>query len=216
MGTGLDGILNNFHTMAGNNWRIDKEELGNLPKKDLLALQKLGATKDNRITLDEYLKYQQRTQPNLKITSNNLKAAKDIDALINDPDSGVRRDAAYGLGKLGDSTAIGPLIEALQNDADQFVRNAAAYSLAILHDKNSVPPLIKALNNERFEIRLVVARTLGMIGDKSAVPALIEALKDENYLVREYVGKALNEIKSKLQPNDPVCQEIENALKSSA
>ena len=59
------------------------------------------------------------------------------------PETGVRAGAAESLGKLGDKTAVQPLIAALKDDKE--VRSYAAESLGELGDKAAVQSLIPAL-----------------------------------------------------------------------
>jgi phycocyanobilin lyase subunit alpha len=59
----------------------------------------------------------------------------------------LRRNAARALGKLGDQTAVQPLIQTLECE-DFYVREAAAQSLEQLGNTSCILPLIKLLQNQ--------------------------------------------------------------------
>ena len=63
------------------------------------------------------------------------------------PDGGypLRRNAARALGKLGDKSAVEPLVRCLEFP-DFYVREAAAQALEMLDDKRCVPALINLLD----------------------------------------------------------------------
>ena len=99
------------------------------------------------------------------------------------PDGGypLRRNAARALGKLGDKSAVEPLIRCL-DFPDFYVREAAAQALEILDDQRCVPALIKLLDGGvAAAVRVVdkphlvqpyeaVIEALGTLGAKSAIP----------------------------------------------
>ena len=101
-----------------------------------------------------------------------------INALKNDHIT-VRWVAAEALGKLGDKSAVDPLINAL-NDNNIF----AAAVLGELGDERAVPALINALKNDHIKVRWVAAEALGKLGDKRGIPVLINALNHNEGLVR--------------------------------
>ena len=136
-----------------------------------------------------------------------LEAKSDITGLTralsyrNDPQ--VRLFAARALGRVGDDSAIGPLIAALQ-DRDLVVCNAAGEALASIHitwsrseAAHAVVPMLIALlkdncantvsaprdgyelerKNSAKAVPRVAAKTLGKIKDAHAREALIAALK---------------------------------------
>src|SRR5213593_3306243 len=57
------------------------------------------------------------------------------------PDAVVRRQAALGLGRIGDLAGTDLLVESL-SDSDQTVRAAAAFGLGLLKDARAVEPLL--------------------------------------------------------------------------
>ena len=85
--------------------------------------------------------------------------AQAVEALINvledtkdiAPDGGfpLRRNAAKALGKLGDESAVMPLIKCLECE-DYYVRESAAQSLEMLGDKRAIAPLQNLLKKSSF------------------------------------------------------------------
>src|SRR5438093_3946090 len=57
------------------------------------------------------------------------------------PDAVVRRQAALGVGRIGDLAGTDLLVESL-SDSDQTVRAAAAFGLGLLKDARAVEPLL--------------------------------------------------------------------------
>ncbi len=105
----------------------------------------------------------------------------------------MRRNAAVALGKLGDTSAVPPLIVALQ-DENEFVRQKAGEALGQLGDISAVPALIAALQDNDNNVRKSVAKALGNLGDIAAVPALIAALQDNDSDVRGNTALALENL----------------------
>jgi len=131
-----------------------------------------------------------------------MEAKGDVEGLtkaLTDKDSGVRKEAAEALERLGwkprddiekvyyliakrewddlaglGGPAVESLIQALK-DEDQDVRTGAAEALRKIREP-AVDPLIKALKDEKSDVQGVVAECLGEIGDARAVEPLIEVL----------------------------------------
>ncbi len=108
--------------------------------------------------------------------------------LLKDPNNRVKFFAAYGLGKLGDKSAVAPLIEMLRanNDEDLYLRQAGVVALTWIGDKAA---LITAAKDTAKSVRLaslLVMRRLEMpevalfLNDKEATLALesIRAIND--------------------------------------
>jgi len=81
--------------------------------------------------------------------------------------------AAYGLGNLGDSRAVKPLIQTLV-DEDETVRISAANALGHIGSCQALDPLIHALKDKNGFVRDQAALSLGLIGDDRAVASLNE------------------------------------------
>jgi HEAT repeat protein len=113
-------------------------------------------------------------------------------AVLEDPDAGVRRNAARSLGRVrpgSRSLVIQPLIDVLK-DKDPSVRRTAAGSLARF---GSLPvvPLMKVLAHEHPHVREGAAWALGEIGSRYSMAPLIATLKDEHSAVRSRAAEAL-------------------------
>ena len=97
--------------------------------------------------------------PNVK----KLAAKHDLKGLIKalgyQKDSGVRRAAAFDLGKLGDARAVEPLIGALR-DVSSGVRDGAVLALEAIGDARVVEPLIDALGDHDATVQKRAAKAL--------------------------------------------------------
>lgn len=113
---------------------------------------------------------------------------------LKDLDPKVRQHAAEELGKLGDRSAVNPLILALNYDDVYRVRKAAAWALGELKDEKAVIPLMRAISHSDWIVRANAAEALGKIGDPLPVAALTDTLEDENHNVIQKVVWALGEI----------------------
>ena len=115
--------------------------------------------------------------------------------LLDDPDLGIRCEAAQALGRVGWPRAIPPLIEALAGPPE--LRHAARRSLAaILHKcATCVDELIGvALSSDRAEIRSELADVLGRLRDPRVVDPLLRLLRDPEWRVRWKVLKSFERL----------------------
>jgi len=110
-------------------------------------------------------------------------------------DADIRGRAAWGLGHIGDTRGVEPLIQAL-GDEESVVRWIAAEALGKIADATAVEPLIQALRDEESIVRSKSAEALGEIEDTRAVEPLTEALEDEDDDVRQAAREALGKIRS--------------------
>ena len=104
-------------------------------------------------------------------------------AALRDIDADIARDAAIELGRLGNASAIQPLIEVLNNTDGYFngvVRAAAAGSLANFRDERAFLPLLQAVSDPMAETSAEAVRALATIGDARAVGALIETVRNRD------------------------------------
>jgi HEAT repeat protein len=102
-------------------------------------------------------------------------------AALRDGDADVARDAATTLGRLGNRSAVEPLIEALSNGSGYFhcvVRAAAAASLGQLHDQRALPALRNAVRDEMAEASAEAVRALTALGDPQAVVEFIDIARN--------------------------------------
>lgn len=78
--------------------------------------------------------------------------------MLNHKENLVRSCAADGLGQIGDSRAVEPLIAMLVNETDGVkgaaIRGAAARALAKIGDEKAIPPLVAAFRYENERHRL--------------------------------------------------------------
>ena len=102
----------------------------------------------------------------------------------------ARRNAAWGLGALGNRSAV-PLLSRSLRDSEAPVRDRSAWALGALDASEAVPALIEALKDTDAGVREQVAWALGAIGDRRAVDGLVGALSDSAPGVRKQAAWAL-------------------------
>ena len=109
-------------------------------------------------------------------------------------DPGVREDAAYTLGEIGDVRAVEPLIEALYYPKG-YVCDRAVVALGKIGDERAVFDLseLLGLEGEYMRYREFAAEALGRIGEP-ATESLIWYLGDANSNIRRYAARALVDI----------------------
>lgn len=117
------------------------------------------------------------------------EAASNLVPLLSDKKPLVRREAAYALGKVGDSSAVNPLLQILQKDKQAEVRNAAIVALGEIGDVAAISELVKILqrkpqSKEEFA-RRSAARSIGQIA-QSIQTGKVEVLTPENFLPDEF------------------------------
>ncbi|OQY20890.1 MAG: hypothetical protein B6I35_09740 [Anaerolineaceae bacterium 4572_32.2] len=110
-----------------------------------------------------------------------IPAVEPLVAALKDANKIVRWAAAEALGQIGVPRVVAPLVAALE-DTDKDVRKAAAEALGQAGVTWSVRPLIAALEDEAESVRWAVARALGQIDDTRAVEPLVAALRDSNWI----------------------------------
>jgi HEAT repeat protein len=116
------------------------------------------------------------------------EAAKILIPLLADKKPLVRREAAYALGKVGDSLAVNPLLQTLQTDKVTEVRGAAVVALGEIGDVAAISELVKILrrkpqSNEEFQ-RRSAARAIGQIA-QILQTGKTKTLTPENFLPDE-------------------------------
>ena len=116
--------------------------------------------------------------PNVEklIDRNHVKGL--IKALGYTKDARIRRQAAVGLGALGNRQAVPPLIGALQ-DENAGVRRCAATALGELGDVQAVDPLIAVLSGFDSSVRQAAVRALAKMPDPRALAPLASLFKGE-------------------------------------
>jgi HEAT repeat protein len=105
----------------------------------------------------------------------------------------ARRNAAWGLGALGNSEAVPALIAALK-DSDAGVREQVAWALGAIGDRRAVEGLIGALSDSAAGVRRQAAWALGALGDERASNPWTKCLQDPEASVRKQAAWALGAI----------------------
>jgi HEAT repeat protein len=117
-----------------------------------------------------------------------------------------RISAPSALRKIGDPTAVGPLIQSLSDD-NYLVRASAIAALVHFADVRAITPIVQRLQDSDPHVRREAAYALGVIGDSSVVRPLIAALNDNlDEDGRAPAGDALCVIEA------PVTEELIRAL----
>ncbi len=128
-----------------------------------------------------------------------LTVAKDtasvlrIAALLRDSVPGVRKEAAAGLGIIGDARACQPLADLFDSEQQEDIQGAAVRALVHL-GAPSVRPLIGLLRSTRSVVRGGAAHALGKLKANDAVDPLIGLLRDRAPEVRAAAIVGLRQI----------------------
>ena len=117
-----------------------------------------------------------------------------VGLLQNDPDYGIRADAAGALGYLEDPRGFEPLHRAFYEDTDWLVRFSAAVSLGNLKDIRAYDALIQGLECEEVMIQQAAIAALGEIGATDAIDKLLVFAQAEDWLVRQRLAEALGRL----------------------
>ena len=127
-------------------------------------------------------------KPNIKKMEQNKDVKGLMKALNFENDESIRRDAAFALGKISDSSTVDPIINELNYEKKDVI-NSSNSDIG----ESTIEQLINSLNNENIDMRKNAASTLIKIGEP-AVDMLINALEDENWRVRWHSAEILGEI----------------------
>ena len=112
----------------------------------------------------------------------------------------IRAYAAEGLGNVGDTFAVAPLIEALSDD-NATVRRFAISSLGHLRDARAIDSLITFLGDDESDMRCAAVVALGELGlteerdvnpPIQVIDALIHSVMDSDRIVNPQAISALN------------------------
>ena len=112
--------------------------------------------------------------------------------LAEDATPAVRGAAARGLGHLGDTTSVAPLIAALQDSVD-LVRQHALASLVHLWTPSAESTTIAALRDRDETMRYIAAQMLGHRRTSRGIDELRFALLDTSLWVRTEAALALGQ-----------------------
>jgi len=128
-------------------------------------------------------------------------AAKDLVAVLDDPDPYVKTTAFKALSRLAPK-ATEPMPPEMEGIVTQLIaRFPEVESIRLVsdfkrHGAGAVPKLTELLKHSDSAVRWNAARTLGKIGEpaKSAIPALVAQFTDDVTQVREHAAEALGDI----------------------
>ncbi|MBN1126390.1 MAG: HEAT repeat domain-containing protein [Sedimentisphaerales bacterium] len=105
-------------------------------------------------------------------------------------DAAVRMAAAEALGKIGDPSAVMPLVRTM-NDDNELVAKAAAKAIGSMKSTAAMRPFQMALYDRNVDVCKDAVRKLGMIGSDQAISLLARATKHGDLFVRQEVAAAL-------------------------
>ncbi|OPZ83532.1 MAG: Phycocyanobilin lyase subunit alpha [bacterium ADurb.Bin429] len=97
--------------------------------------------------------------------------------LLDNADTGMRREMIISLREYTDSQVIEALITLVQHDESPQVRASAAQNLGRIGDDHAIEPLMRAIHDPVEWVRSEAKDALGRIGDRRAIRAL-QAIKD--------------------------------------
>lgn len=115
-------------------------------------------------------------------------------AYLGDKDNGVRGGAADALGKIGDESAVQPLVTLLNApDTTPDLKRIATGAIALIAAPSCEPSLTEAITNVSADndARAQAALGLGKIATPSAIATLVRALNDDDLKLRSAAVTAL-------------------------
>ncbi len=101
----------------------------------------------------------------------------ELEALLRDPDRGVRRRAALAAGRIGERSLVPALLEQL-GDPEVEVRRMAAFALGLVADRAATDRLLAALADPDAGVRGRAVEALGRIGDARTAAAVARLAVD--------------------------------------
>ena len=113
---------------------------------------------------------------------------------LGDKDNGVRGGAADALGKIGDASAVQPLITLLNApDTTPDLKRIATGAIALIAAPSCEPSLTEAVNNVSADNDARAQATLGLgkIATPTAIATLVRALNDDDLKLRSAAVVAL-------------------------
>ena len=102
-------------------------------------------------------------------------------AALDDADTETRIHAAWGLGTLGDTTAVPALAQSARDDPDSGVRKMAVHALGVLPSSDAKPALHAALGDPEPDVRWNAALALAQQEDPAGAP-ILRRVADRAYL----------------------------------
>ncbi|MFW6458455.1 MAG: HEAT repeat domain-containing protein [Halodesulfurarchaeum sp.] len=118
------------------------------------------------------------------------KKAESIVSDLSADEPALRMAAANVLGRLGEGTAVRPLVEALA-DSDPRVRARVARAIGRIGDPSAAGALVDHLEGEPLTVRREVADALGYLGNQDSLEGLLSIADDESETMRRTVASSL-------------------------
>jgi HEAT repeat protein/beta-lactamase regulating signal transducer with metallopeptidase domain len=120
---------------------------------------------------------------------------------LEDPVADVRCDAAYALGSLEATSAVGPLSGKLGGDPDASVREMVAWALGQIQSRGATAALGTAARSDSSEdVRAMAVWALGQLEDPQSVTVLAAVLGDASPEVRGRAAWALGVVGARPAP----------------
>ncbi len=117
-----------------------------------------------------------------------------LDLLQNEPDYGVRADAAGAIGYLEDLQAFEPLNQAFYDNTHWLVKFSVVVSLGNLKDPRAKKTLLHALNSEEVVIQQAAIAALGEIRAIDTIEKILTFISSDDWLVRQRLAEALGNL----------------------
>ena len=125
-----------------------------------------------------------------------VRYSHEFEAATTDPRVGVRRDAAFMLGRIGNPSAVPILFEMLRRDRDPNVRLEAAEALWRLGDEHGQDVLVETLVSRYASDRLIALLALAGPRDQRVNGHVESELTDDYPEVRLVAARAAGELGS--------------------
>lgn len=113
-----------------------------------------------------------------RIQPGDRKSLETLVALLDDPDSRVRSQAAVSLGWMQAKGAVGALVEKTASDC-VWTRRRAVQALGNIGDERAAEALLKALDDKDLDVRQLAVISLGYVKARRAVGKLLEIAKGD-------------------------------------
>ncbi|MBI2923492.1 MAG: HEAT repeat domain-containing protein [Planctomycetes bacterium] len=123
------------------------------------------------------------------------------------PETAVRRDCAYALGRLGDARAIPALLRLLK-DGPAAVAAEARISLETIGDRTIEPEMIAGLASGDREYRLACASILGRVGGPGSIRPLVALFSDPDEILQGAAFRAVRSLTGRQASLHPTEAEI--------
>lgn len=168
-----------YHQFCNREWKQPEGVIGGLPNEYIGAP---GSPK-------RHLKKRRRWQA-VKVLEEPVDRwdFEELLTLLHHEDWEIRREVAWGLGKLKDPRAIEPLLSLVDDDSNASV--TAMYALKVLAPEQLREPLLEVLRKRHFFGCTAAAMVLAELKEPRAIPVLVEMVKDTSPSQRDHCDTA--------------------------